>query len=184
MRYLVAALALLASPCFAQSNAKTDLYWLHDGKNTDGTNATLSGFRVQYGLNGVLTNALTVPGAAARTTQIEVPSVGVWDFQVLAVNTAGATSSPTGTYRKLVVANPPAVPTIAPVTVAGPVFAVQTTDNSLVLPEIGSVIAGRACDPTQMVAQGGVALMRIPVASVTLLPGMGSAGLAVFGNCQ
>jgi hypothetical protein len=183
MRVLLALAALLlAGQSFAQSNAATTLWWQHDGKNTDGSTSALTGFRVYYGQNGALTNTLNVSGASARTATLSVPSVGLWEFQLAAVGTNGAASTPTAKWQKLVVSNPPTTPAVAIVTVAGPVFNLAITTNSLVVLEAGAVAAGVPCDATQQVAFAGKSYMRVDAARVTAFPGQQI--LAAWATCQ
>ena len=192
---LLAAFAVGAQPCpagplpagcptTAVGANSARLCWEHDGKATDGSTISLTGFKAYYGLNGAQTSFQSVSGGTARSSLLTGLTPGLYTFSVsaLAGSMEGAKSCTTTKLVAGLPPNPPAVP--QPLSIAGPVFAVQTTDNSLVVPQIGTVVAGRACDPTQMIALNGVAYMRIPLASVTLLPGMASAGLAVFGACQ
>lgn len=109
-------------------------------------------------------------------------SAGTHFFVVTAIDKLGAESAFSNAASKLVAGAPPNPPVVPqPVSVAGPVFAVQTTDDALIILEVGSVVAGKPCDPTQAIAQAGKTYMLIPKANVTGLPGQQLT--AVFGSC-
>lgn len=69
------------------------------------------------------------------------------------------------------------------VTVAGPVYSVQMTDDAATAVQIGTVTAGKPCNAAQYVQTLGrtTPLYLIPKASVTLFAGISAT--AVFGTC-
>lgn len=181
----VCVLALLSLQCHraeAQTGSAT-IVCTPPTQNTDGSPiaGTISYvFLRAAAQTGPFTDSRTATGCSYAWTGL---AAGTHYFVARA--TVGGVTSANSNVASMVISaatpNPPGVP--VPKSVAGPVFAVQTTDNALVLPQVGTVIAGRDCDPSEIVSQRGNTYMRIPVSSVTLLPGMGAAGLAVFGTC-
>lgn len=81
-----------ASPPVATGAAT--LNWTHDGKNTDGSTVTLTGFRVLYGPAATdLTQTVQVTNPALRTYVIDKLAVGTWFFAVRAVSAGGESAS-------------------------------------------------------------------------------------------
>jgi len=170
-------------PTTASGPNSAQLCWAHDGKATDGSTISLTGFRAYFGLNGSLTNSSSVSGGATRAALLTGLAPGLYTFAVAAL--AGTSEGDKScTVTKLVAGSaPPNPPTGSqPVTVAGPVFVFGVTNDSLVRLEAGSVVAGRACDTTQQIAYGGSSYMRVNAALVTPFPGQQI--LAGFAVCQ
>lgn len=110
---------------------------------------------------------------------------GQYFFVATAIDSTGAQSALSNQAAKLIAGAPPNPPTVPqPLSLAGPVFSLQITKNSMVVPQVGTAIAGKPCDPTQQFTFGGQAYMRIDVATVTALPGLDLSQSAVFGLCQ
>lgn len=181
---LIAAVVLLASFTAQAQTGSATLFWAHDGKNVDGTNASLVGFKVYYGLNGTFTNSKTVAGGATRTYAVTNLAPGNWSFELTAIDSEGDESSRSNVAVKLVgtaVPTPPGM--LAPKTVAGPVYTLQITRDAVVLPQAGTVTAGKPCDPSQQLAYAGKTYMLlINVADATALPGI--ALEAAWATCQ
>lgn len=67
-------------------------------------------------------------------------------------------------------------------TVGGPVYSAQMTDDAASLIQIGTVIAGKSCNDAQDIrGLGGERYNLIPKANVTLFPGVSAT--AVYGKC-
>jgi hypothetical protein len=162
--------------------------WTHPTANTDGSPLPISGItstRIEYGscvagAFGVTAGEVTV-NAPASSAVIDRPA-GTHCFRAATRNTAGNESAFSNVAQKIVSATTPNAPGITFRTIAGPVFAVQITRDSLVLPQQGTVAAGVTCDPSQVVSFRGQTLMLVPVASVTLLPEL--AAEAAWAVCQ
>lgn len=180
-------LLMLGESALAQVPAGcVDLTWTPPTTNTDGTPLTNLASYVAY--------AGPAPGMLNTSTQINNPSatslrwcsqpVGLRYFAVAARNTSNVESMISNLASKLIVgaapSNPPTVP--QPVTLGGLVFTLLITTDSMVLPDIGTVVAGRACDPTQQIAFNGTAYMRVNAALVT--PYAGQRVEAAWARCQ
>lgn len=111
-------------------------------------------------------------------------SAGTYTFTATAIDSAGAESAKSASATTVVSATPPQAPAITLNTLAGPVFSAQVTRNSLVWPQVGTVVAGKPCDPTQAVSFQGVTYWRVDVANVTALPGIDLSQSAAFSQCQ
>ena len=167
MRYL-AVLALVALPVFGQGSAS--LSCAPPTQNTDGSpiTGTIS-YKFYRGTTLGVYPALQTSATCATT--FTGLTAGTHYF-VATANVGGVESAFSGVASKLVstgTPNPPVIP--QPVSIAGPVFTLLITRDSVVLPEVGSVVAGRPCDPTQQLAFAGNTYMRIDVAQVTPFPG-------------
>lgn len=190
---LCASFAARAQPCPAappppgcptapSGPGSARLCWAHDGNATDGAPISLSGFKAYYGLNGSQTSSQNVSGGTTRNALLTGLAPGLYTLSVAAM--AGTVESARScTVTKLVAgvaANPPTVP--QPVTVAGPVFNLGITTNSMVLLEAGVVASGLPCDPSQQIAFQGKSYMLVPASSVTPFPGQQI--LAAWATCQ
>jgi hypothetical protein len=179
---LLIGLPLLASVSSAQTGQAT-LSCTPPTQNTDGS-PIVGTISYKFYRGTVVGTYPTSQTSATCGTAFTALPAGV-NYFVSTVIVGGVESAFSNVASKVVsvaVPLPPGVP--LPRSLAGPVFAVQTTDNALVLPQVGDVVAGVVCDPSQIVSQSGNTYMRIQVASVILLPGLGTAGLAVFGACN
>jgi hypothetical protein len=74
------------------------LSWAAPTENTDGTALTnLSGFDIYYGTSSAaLTQKISINGVGLLTYVVENLSSGTWFFEVVAVNSAGVQSGPSG----------------------------------------------------------------------------------------
>lgn len=124
---------------------KAHIEWTHDGKNTDGTTATLAGFTVLYGASPTtLASTVLVNGAAVRSYDVDLLATGSWVFAVRARATNGTESVSSGTASKTVaglsyagsvaidVTQIPSAPTGVVVTEVTAVDVRQNPDGSLV----------------------------------------------------
>lgn len=97
----------------------------------------------------------------------------------------GVESAFSATNSKVVPGVAPNPPTIlAPVSLAGPVFSLQTTNDAMVNPQLGTIVAGKSCDYATGVIFGGKVYLRVNVADASLLPGVDKAGLMLVAACQ
>lgn len=72
---------------------KATLSWTHDGKNNDGSTATLAGFTVLYGATpSALVSTVQINNPALRTYDVTQLAAGNWSFAVRARATNGAES--------------------------------------------------------------------------------------------
>lgn len=181
---LTLMLCALAGGAWAQPGSVT-LTCTPPVQNTDGSPLTnLASYRYLWGTTqGTYPSSKLVPSSAGCGTVITGLAPATWYFVVTAVNTNGVESALSNVASKLVSGAPPNPPTVPqPVTIAGPVFNLGITDNSMVLLEAGSVVAGRSCDPTQQIAFNGQSYMRVNVASVAPFPGQQI--LTAWAKCQ
>lgn len=179
---LAAAILGLAGNAHAQTGTAI-LSCTPPTKNVDGTAivGTISYKFYRGSVQGTYPTSQTSPNCA--TTFSTLPA-GVSYFVSTAI-VGGVESVQSNVASKLIPGAPPNPPTIPqPISVAGPVFGLQITKNSMVVPQVGTVVAGKNCDPTQIFAFGGQTFMRIDVANVTALPGLDLSQSAVFGSCQ
>lgn len=176
--------ALVTYPAMAQTGQAT-LSWTPPTKNSDGTTLTdLRGFKVYWGSAvGSYPNVVTLSNAGLNSYVVSNLTPGTKYFVVTAFNAANAESVASNVASKLIAGASPSPPSIPqPVSLAGPVFSIATTEDSLVVLQSGTVVAGRPCDPTQQFSFGGVSYMRIDAALVT--PLQGQQILAAWGRCQ
>lgn len=147
--------ALLLAPMLAFAGDVT-LSWQHDGKNTNGSPATLAGFTIVYGTNAnTLSQRITLSNPALRSYVITGLAPGTWYFGALASDTTGGSSALSNVVSKVIAAPPPAVPS-APtnlqvtVTSLTAYTVIKRVDRFVMLP-VGTVPADTTCDPTQQV---------------------------------
>lgn len=181
---------MLAFVSFWTGQAHADqalLTWTPPTQNTDGSALNnLTSFKVYHGTApGVYPDAVSVLQQSATSYTWTNIASGPNFFVVTALNSSGVESMRSNEAMKLgsgAVPNPPTVP--APKTLGGPVFTLQITRDSVVLPQVGTVVAGKACDPTQQLAFGGKTYMIVAnqLANVTPLPG--TAIEAAWALCQ
>lgn len=174
MRALFVGLLLLVSfAAYGQGSAVVNC--TPPTQNTDGSAlapAQIMGIRWSYGtVQGTYQTKLIAPDCASATLS-NLPAGKVF-IVASTLNLAGGESAFSSVLSKLIPAvsppNPPTVP--QPVTLAGPVFTLLITRDSVVLPQVGTVLAGKPCDPQQQLAFGGKAYMLVKVANVAPLPG-------------
>jgi hypothetical protein len=179
MRFLALLLLLAASPSWAQGSATLSCTPPTTFTNGAPITGTLS-YKFYRG-----TTLGTYPASqtsAVCATTFTGLAAGTHYF-VATANVAGIESAFSGVAAKLVGTGTPNPPTIPqPVSIAGPVYTLLITRDSVVLPEVGSVVAGRPCDPTQQLAFAGKTYMRVDVALVTPYPGQSvEAAWAICG---
>lgn len=159
------ALLLLPFTAFAQPGTAV-LTWV-DGAVL----ANQTGHKVYSGTSPTTLTQTSAVGNVLATTLTGL-SAGMWYFAVTSYSPLVETAF-SNLAVKLIAGAPPNPPTIPqPVTSAGPVCTLQVTDNALLCPQVGTVVAGVGCDPTQQVAFLGKTYMLVPKASVVPLAGM------------
>lgn len=104
---------------------------------------------------------------------------GTYFFVATAIDSAGAQSPASNQASKTIVGVPP-----TPVTIGGPVLSLQITKNSIVAPQIGSVVAGKPCDVSQAFIFGGATYMRTDTANVTPIGNVDLSQTATWAQCQ
>jgi hypothetical protein len=178
MRFLALLLLLVTSPSWAQGSAT--LSCTPPTQNTDGSPITGAlSYKFYRG-----TTLGTYPAFLTSTTcgTVFTGLAAGTHYFVATANVAGVESAFSGVAAKLVGTGTPNPPTIPqPVSIAGPVFTLLITRDSVVLPEVGTVVAGRPCDPAQQLAFAGNTYMRIDVALVT--PFAGQSIEAAWATC-
>lgn len=85
---------------------KMKLDWSHDGKNSDGSAANLTGFTILYGTSATaMTQTIAITDPAKRTQTIDPLANGTWFASLKAV--AGAVESPVSNVASKVVTSTP-----------------------------------------------------------------------------
>jgi hypothetical protein len=163
---------------FAQTGT-VSLSWNPPTKNTDGSSLTnLASTKVYWGpAPSTLSSSTIINNPSAASYVVTGLNPGTWFFAVSAVNAAGAESSLSNVVQKSIAGS-------GPVTIAGPVFSIQTTDNSMVNPQLGTIAAGKPCDQAQGAIFGGKTYLRVNVADASLFAGVDTAGLMLVAACQ
>lgn len=165
MRVLASmALLLWAGSVGAQGSAT--LVWTPPTENVDGSvydNA--AGYKLYWGTQpGTYPNSLQIPDTTAWVLNGLAPAT--WFFVVTAVAQDGKESAPSNVATKTIGG------TGQLVTQAGPVLTLQITRDSIVAPQVGTVVAGRPCDGSQSFSFGGKTYYRVDVSRVVPFPGM------------
>lgn len=101
---------------------------------------------------------------------------GTYTFTATAIDALNRESATSNSATKTILA--------VPVTIAGPVFSLQITKNSMVIPQIATVVAGKPCDPSQQFTFGGQTYMRTDTANVVALGNVDLSQTAVWTKCQ
>src|SRR5262249_13459584 len=79
------------------------LSWTAPTKNTDGTVASLSGYKIYYGTaSKSYTQTVSVNGASNVQSTIALAGSGTWYFAVTAVDTKGAESAKSNEVSKVI----------------------------------------------------------------------------------
>lgn len=187
MRHVVWLIAFLfAFSASAQAPPGcADLSWQPPTQNTDGTPLTnLAGYKAYAGpAAGTYNQSVTYNNPGLTNARVCMQPPGMRYFVVTAFNTNNVESSFSNVASKMIVGLPPNPPTVPqPVTIAGPFYTLLITADSIVMLEIGTVVAGRPCDPTQQVAFNGTTYMRVNTALVTPFPGQSVE--AAWARCQ
>jgi hypothetical protein len=161
--------------------------WQQPTKNADGTAiAPILQTRLEYGscTGATFGTKLGEWIATGSVTSSVSPNIAAGLYCIRAYTmTADGESAPTNPAQKMVTTpNPPTIP--SPVSVAGSVFSLQITKDSIVMPQVGTVVAGKPCDPTQQYSFAGTAYMRIDVANVVPLGSINLSSSAAWGVCQ
>lgn len=167
---LLSLLLLLPFTATAQTGSAT-LSWQPSIQNTDGTPLKdLAATKVYWGTAPTtFANSAMINNASASSYVVDQLTAGTWYFAVTAINSVGAESGKSNVVSKTIQGN-----SGGPVTLGGPCFnPAFTTDHFLPL-EVCSVVAGKACDPSQQLTFGGKTYMAVvnAQANVTPLPGM------------
>lgn len=145
---LIAAPALLAQT--ETGPASATLSWSHNGMNTDGSPATLKGFKIYYGTtSGEYTSTVTIDNPDLRSYVVEgLQSDTTYYFVSTAVATSGVESVFSNEATKT---TPPSTPS-APVLTIGTdptAYAIIESRNQVALLPVGVVQPGATCDPAQ-----------------------------------
>jgi hypothetical protein len=179
MRLILALVAFLAAGAALAGDAP--LSWTHNGKNTDGSAATLTGFRIYYDTDDTLDRVIDIPNGALRAYVVTGLPPGTWHFAMTAYSADGE-SVRTGTVtRDIAQPAPPQPPTSVTLT-ARPAYTIkQTQDNVAVVP-VGSVPAATACDATRGVIVTGKPYYRVPVSAVSWIGTV--RPVVVFADCS
>jgi len=165
------AAALLALLSFAANADPVTLSWQHDGKNTDGTPATLAGFRIYYGSSATLDHTIEVANGALRTYVVTNLAPATWRFAVTAYDTAGHESLLSNTAIRVVL-DPLPPPTPVPaapenlVAAGRTVFVIKQTADNISLVAVGTVPSTTQCVATNGVFANGKSYFRVPAAAV------------------
>jgi len=82
----------------ASTTGSASLSWSAPTQNTDGTALTnLAGYDIYYGTSATaMTQKVTITTAGLQTYVISNLSSGKWYFEVIAVNSTGVESNPSG----------------------------------------------------------------------------------------
>lgn len=183
IRLVAALLALLITVAARADNVP--LSWTHDGKNTDGTPATLAGFRIHYGNTAALDRLIDVPNGTLRAYVVTGLVPATWQFAITAYDTAGRESDPSGIATREVLAPPPSpLPSAPGVLVAAgrSVFVIkQTADRVSVVPA-GTVPSDTRCIPSNGLFVDGKIYYRVPAAAVTWAGSVKS--VVVLADCS
>jgi Fibronectin type III domain len=93
------SVASTSSSSGATSTDTVTLSWAAPTENTNGSALTnLAGYVIYYGTSAnALTQKISVDNVGVQTYVVSNLSPGNWYFQIVAVNSAGVESSPTGT---------------------------------------------------------------------------------------
>lgn len=84
-------------------SGSTTIEWEHDGKNTDGTPATLAGFRIFYGTSAAaLSQSVQAANPTLRAYQVTGLAAGTWYFAARAYSTTGAESDNSNVISKVI----------------------------------------------------------------------------------
>ena len=79
------------------------LSWTAPTKNTDGTAASLSGYKIYYGTASKnYSQSVSVNGASNLTSTITLSGSGTWYFAIAAVDTKGVESAKSNEVSKVV----------------------------------------------------------------------------------
>jgi hypothetical protein len=137
-------------------------------KNSNGTNLTnLASYKFYEGtVQGSYSNVVTRPSSDGCNHVFQNLAAGTHYFVATAVSSTGAESVFSNVASKTIQGTP-----TNPVTVAGPVYTLGITRDSIVMLEVGSVVAGRPCDTNQIVFFSGKIYTRVDVSRVTPFPG-------------
>jgi hypothetical protein len=82
---------------------EAELTWSAPTKNTDGTTAVLSGYKIYYGTAPrTYTQTISVSGASTLQKTIALPSSGTWYFAMTAVDSKGVESAKTTEVSKVI----------------------------------------------------------------------------------
>lgn len=168
IRMVAALIALLVAGAVHADDVT--LSWTHDGKNTDGSAATLAGFRIHYGITA-RNSTIDVPSGTARTYIVPALGAGTWQFDVVAYDTRGFESLPSEVATRDVAEPPPSPLPSAPgtltTTAVRSAYTIKQTDNRISVVAVGTVPAGQLCVATNGVFVSGKVYFRVPVTSVT-----------------
>ncbi len=184
--FALASYALFVTyPALAQTTGSVTLTWTPPTHNTNGTQLTdLAGYKVYWGtVRGSFPNSTTLNTPSLTTYVVQNLAVGQqYFFTMTALNSSGVESARSADVMKAlsgVASNPPVIRLRS---LAGPVVSVQITDDSMLLPQVGTIAAGKGCSDAQILSMNGTTYYRVNLADITPLPNL--YPLAAWAQCQ